>query len=87
MVRVQMAMVLQLAISPDCQKRGVAMSLVKLAMEDTANVQEWTVSYRSFNSLAERFYRSLGFVDSEHCHDSLDPAKYRGMVLVLSSSI
>lgn len=69
----------QLAVKPEYQRRGIGQALIRFAIADVDDVERITVSCRKTNSPAKNLYKSLGFVDDDSCHPSLDPLLYTGM--------
>lgn len=69
----------QLAVKPKFQRRGIGQALIRFVIADVDDVKRITVSCRKTNEPAQNLYKSLGFVDDESCHPSLDPVLYTGM--------
>lgn len=70
----------QLAVHPMYQRFGLARSLIQYVFVHHPTIVNATVSTRSWNLPAIRFYEALGFQQSKACDGSLDAKQYIGFV-------
>ena len=68
----------QLAVAPEFWKRGIGSHLVFSVFDQFEDAESLVVIPRKINSVARKFYKKLGFVESSYMHPGYNPERYIG---------
>lgn len=68
----------QLAVEPNLWRHSIGRNLVFSALELYPDTQSLVVIPRRINTVAQNFYKKLGFHESAYMHPGYNPAKYVG---------
>ena len=73
----------QLAVDPSLWGQGVGTTLMSAIFEKLPDTKRIVLVTRKVNTVAQNFYKKLGFKVSEYIHEGLSPERYMGFELDL----